>query len=54
MEKFSLNEGKGKYRFEVSIKFATLKDFEAEVDINSTWETNREYQNFSQREFRLL
>jgi hypothetical protein len=47
MERFNpknLNkvEGKEKYRIEVSNRFAALEDSDAEVDINSTWETMKE------------
>jgi hypothetical protein len=44
MERFSLKnfnevEGKEQYCIEVSNRFAALEDLDAEVDINSTWET---------------
>jgi hypothetical protein len=47
MERFNLkklNEGGGKeqYRVEVSIRFAALEELDAEVEINSAWETIRE------------
>jgi hypothetical protein len=47
MEKFSLKklnkvEGKEQYHVEVSNRFAALKDLDAEVNINNTWETVRE------------
>jgi hypothetical protein len=47
MERFSLKkvkevEGKEQYRVEVSNRFATLKDLDAEEDISSAWETIRE------------
>jgi hypothetical protein len=40
-----LNEVKGKeqYCVEVSNRFAALEDLDAEVDINSAWETIREH-----------
>jgi hypothetical protein len=40
MEMFTLNvrEGKEKYFVEVSNRFASLQDSEAEVEINSAWE----------------
>jgi hypothetical protein len=46
MEKFNLKklnevEGKEKYRVEVSNRFAALEDFDAEVEINTIWETIR-------------
>jgi hypothetical protein len=47
-------EGKKQYRDEVSNRFAALEDLDAEMDINSAWETIRAYQNFSQGESRLL
>jgi hypothetical protein len=47
MERFNIKElnqvkGKEQFRAEVSSKFAALKDLDAEVDINSAWETIRE------------
>jgi hypothetical protein len=47
LEKFSLKklnevEGKEQYRVEVSNRFAALEDLDAEVEINSAWETIRE------------
>jgi hypothetical protein len=44
MERFSLKklsevEGKEKYRVEVSNRFVALEDLDAELDINSAWET---------------
>jgi hypothetical protein len=47
MERFhfkKLNEveGKEQYRVEVSNRFATLEDSDAEVEINSAWEMIRE------------
>jgi hypothetical protein len=47
-------EGNQKWRVEVSNRFAALEDSDAEVEINSVWEMIKEYQNFSQREFRLF
>jgi hypothetical protein len=46
MERFNpkkLNkvEGKEKYRVEVSSKFEDLEDLDAEVEINTVWETIR-------------
>jgi hypothetical protein len=46
MERFSFKnlseiEGKEKYRFEVSNRFAALEDLDAEMEINSAWETIR-------------
>jgi hypothetical protein len=35
-------EGKEQYHVEVSKRFAALEDLDAEVDINSDWETIRE------------
>jgi hypothetical protein len=42
MERFNLKklnevEGKVKYHFEVSNRFAALEDLDAEVEINSAW-----------------
>jgi hypothetical protein len=56
MERFNLQklnevEGKDKYRFEASNRFAALEDLDAEDEINTIWEN---YKNFSQRESRLL
>jgi hypothetical protein len=47
MERFNhkkLNdvEGKEQFRVEVSHRFAALEDLDAEVEINSGWETIRE------------
>jgi hypothetical protein len=47
METFNLKklhevEGKEKYRVEVSYRFAALEDLDAEVEINTVWETIRE------------
>jgi hypothetical protein len=47
MERFNLKklnkvEGKEKYRVDVSNRFATLEDLDAEVEINSAWDTNGE------------
>jgi hypothetical protein len=52
MERFNLKElndveGKVKYRVEVSNSFAALEDLDAEVEINSAWETIRENINIS-------
>jgi hypothetical protein len=41
-------EDKEKYRVEVSNRFAALKDFDGQVDINSDWKT------ISQKHSRLL
>jgi hypothetical protein len=46
MERFNLKtlnevEGEEKYRVEVSNRFAALKDLDAEVEINTIWETIR-------------
>jgi hypothetical protein len=50
-----LNEvaGEEQYRIEITNRFAALKNLQAEVDINRTWETIRESEYFSQRESRL-
>jgi hypothetical protein len=47
MERFNLNklndvEGKEQFRVDVSNRFAALEDFDAEVGINSAWDTFRE------------
>jgi hypothetical protein len=47
MERFNLKklnevECKEKYRVEISNRFTTLEDLDAEVEINSAWETIRE------------
>jgi hypothetical protein len=47
MERFNLKklndvEDKEQYRVEVSNRFAALEDLDAEVEINSAWETIRE------------
>jgi hypothetical protein len=44
MERFNLEklndvEGKEQFRVEVSNRFAALEDLDAEVEINSAWET---------------
>jgi hypothetical protein len=60
MERFNLKklnevEGKEKYRVEVSNRFAALEDLDAEVEINTIWETITEnIKNLSERESRLL
>jgi hypothetical protein len=57
MERFSLkkpNEVEGREQFCVqeSNKSTALEDLDTEVEISNAWET--EYQNFSQKESRLL
>jgi hypothetical protein len=42
LKKLNAAEGKEKYRVEVSNRFAALEDLDAEVEINSAWETIRE------------
>jgi hypothetical protein len=42
MERFNLKKLNEQYRVEVSNRFAALEDLDAEVDINSAWETVRE------------
>jgi hypothetical protein len=60
MERFNLKklnevEGKEKYHVEVSNRFTALEDSDAEVEINTIWETIREnIKNISKRESRLL
>jgi hypothetical protein len=43
-------EGKEKYGVEVSNRFAALEDFDAEVEINTIWETIRGNVNISAKE----
>jgi hypothetical protein len=55
MERFNLKklndlEGKEKYRVEVSNRFAALEDLDAEVEINTIWETIRENIKISAKE----
>jgi hypothetical protein len=55
MERFNLKklndvEGKEQFRVEVSNRFADLEDLEAEVEINSAWETIRENIKISAKE----
>jgi hypothetical protein len=55
MERFNLGklnevEGKEHYLVEVSNRFAALEDLDAEVEINSTWETIRKNINISAKE----
>jgi hypothetical protein len=47
MERFNLKKlyeavGKEQFRVEISNRFAALEDLDAEVEINSAWETIRE------------
>jgi hypothetical protein len=46
MERFNLKklnevEGKGQFRVEVSNRFETVEDLDAEVEINGAWDTIR-------------
>jgi hypothetical protein len=55
MERFNLKklndvEGKEQFRVEVSNRFAALEDLDAEVEINSAWETIRENIQISAKE----
>jgi hypothetical protein len=55
MERFNLKklnevEGKEQYRDEVSNRFADLEDLDAEVEINSAWETISENIKISAKE----
>jgi hypothetical protein len=44
LKKLNKVEGKEKCYIEVTNRFAALEDLDAEVDINSAWETNfRDY-----------
>jgi hypothetical protein len=63
MERFNLKklnkvegiESKEQFCVEVSNRFAALQDLNAEMEINSAWETiKREYKNFSQRESEVI
>jgi hypothetical protein len=55
MERFNLKklndvEAKEQFHVEVSNRFAALEDLDAEVEINSAWETIRENINISTKE----
>jgi hypothetical protein len=55
MERFNLKKlndvgGKEQFRVEVSNRFAALEDLDAEVEINSAWETMRENIKISAKE----
>jgi hypothetical protein len=55
MERFNLKkvnevEGKEKYHVEVSNRFAALEDLDAEIEINTIWETIRENIRISVKE----
>jgi hypothetical protein len=55
MDRFNLKklnevEGKEKYRVEVSNRFVVLEDLDAEVEINTIWETIRENIKISAKE----
>jgi hypothetical protein len=55
VERFNLKklndvEGKEQFRVEVSNRFAALEYLDAEVEINSAWETIRENINISAKE----
>jgi hypothetical protein len=59
LERFNLKklnevECKEQYCVEVSNRFAALEDLDAEVEINSAWETIRENIKISAKESRLL
>jgi hypothetical protein len=54
LRKLNEVEGREYYCFGVSSWFAALENFDAELDINSTWLLEREYENISKRESRLL
>jgi hypothetical protein len=58
MERFNLKllnkvEGKEQYCVEVSNRFAALEDLDAEVEINSAWETIRENIKITAKEYIL-
>jgi hypothetical protein len=50
LKKLNDVEGKEQFRVEVSNRFAALEDLDAEVEINSAWETIRENINISANE----
>jgi hypothetical protein len=55
MERFNLKKlnevgGKEQFHVEVSNRFAALEDLDAEVEINSAWETIRENIKISAKE----
>jgi hypothetical protein len=55
MKRFNLRklnevDGKEKYSIEVSNLFRVLEDLDAEVEINSFWETIREHMEISAKE----
>jgi hypothetical protein len=50
LKKFNEVEGKEKYCVEVSNRFAALQDLDAEVEINTIWETIRENITISAKE----
>jgi hypothetical protein len=50
LKKLNKVEGKEQFRAEVSNRFAALEDCDAEVEINSAWETIRENINISAKE----
>jgi hypothetical protein len=50
LKKLNEVEDKGQYWVEISDRFAGLVNLDAEVDINSDWETVREDIKISQRE----
>jgi hypothetical protein len=50
LKKLSKVEGKERFRVEVSNRFAALEDLDAEVEINSAWETIRENIKISAKE----
>jgi hypothetical protein len=41
-QKLNRVEGKEKYNFEISSRFAALQNFDAEMDANRAWESTRE------------
>jgi hypothetical protein len=50
LKKLNEVEGKEKYRVEMSNRFASLENLNAEVDINRAWETIRENITISAKE----
>jgi hypothetical protein len=52
--KFNEVEGNEQFRVEVSNRFATLEDLDAEVEINSAWEIIRENINISAKIIQVI
>jgi hypothetical protein len=54
LKKLNEVDGKEKYHVEVSNRSAALEDLDAEVELNSIWESIRERIKISVKECRLL